>query len=353
MVLVFLAFTLCLIPGGIVSSKLGTRRAVLVSGLLMSAGVLAPLTTDIATLLPLRMTFGIGGAILLPATASIIVEWFRPTERGVMNALMLAAQGTGVASAMFLSVPLAEALEWRVVLMIYACFAFLATLGWLALGRGGRTAGSAPQTMTAKSVLAALRERNTLLLSFALVGPFAMFIGYSSWLPTYYNEVFDMPLQQATAILALLPLMGVVVNLLSGFLLARLGLHRPMLAIPGLLFPIGAFGAFYFNNTGIILASIVLLGFSFWLFLPTVFTIAMELPGVDMERVALVTAAVLTIGNASTVISPFMVGVVTDAVGSYVPSLAVLAAMPLTAAIAARSLPETGHRARRRLPIAS
>ena len=97
MVLVFLAFTLCLIPGGIVSSKLGTRRAVLVSGLLMSAGVLAPLTTDIATLLPLRMTFGIGGAILLPATASIIVEWFRPTERGVMNALMLAAQGTGVA----------------------------------------------------------------------------------------------------------------------------------------------------------------------------------------------------------------------------------------------------------------
>ena len=352
MVLVFLAFTLCLIPGGIVSSRLGTRRAVLLSGLLMSAGVLTPLTTDIATLLPLRMTFGLGGAILLPATASIIVEWFRPTERGVMNALMLAAQGTGVASAMFLSVPLADALEWRVVLMIYGCFAFVATLGWLVLGRGGRTAGSTPQTMTARDVFAALRERNTLLLSFALVGPFAMFIGYTSWLPTYYHEVFDMPLQQATAILALLPLMGVVVNLLSGFLLARLGLHRPMLAIPGLLFPIGAFGAFYFNNTPIILAAIIVLGFSFWLFLPTVFTIAMELPGVDMERVALVTAAVLTIGNASTVISPFMVGVVTDAVGSYVPSFAVLAVMPLTAVVAARSLPETGHRARRRLPVA-
>ena len=353
MVLVFLAFTLCLIPGGIVSSRLGTRRAVLLSGLLMSAGVLTPLTTDIATLLPFRMTFGLGGAILLPATASIIVEWFRPTERGVMNALMLAAQGTGVASAMFLSVPLADALEWRVVLMIYGCFAFVATLGWLVLGRGGRTAGSTPQTMTARDVFAALRERNTLLLSFALVGPFAMFIGYTSWLPTYYHEVFDMPLQQATAILALLPLMGVVVNLLSGFLLARLGLHRPMLAIPGLLFPIGAFGAFYFNNTPIILAAIIVLGFSFWLFLPTVFTIAMELPGVDMERVALVTAAVLTIGNASTVISPFMVGVVTDAVGSYVPSFAVLAVMPLTAVVAARSLPETGHRARRRLPVAS
>ena len=351
MVLVFLAFTLCLIPGGVISSRLGTRRAVVLSGLLMSAGTLAPLTTDIPTLLPLRISFGIGGAILLPSTASLIVEWFRPTERGVMNALMLAAQGTGVATAMFLSVPLAEALEWRLVFMVYGFVAFAAMLAWLALGRGGRAQADAGQTMSAKSVLAALRERNTLLLSFALVGPFAMFIGYSSWLPTYYNEVFDMPLQQATAILALLPLMGVVVNMLSGFLLARLGLHRPMLAVPGLLFPIGAFGAFYFDNTAIILASIVLLGFSFWLFLPTVFTIAMELPGVDMERVALVTAAVLTIGNASTVISPFMVGVATDALGSYVPSLAVLAAMPLTAAIAARSLPETGHRARRAAPV--
>ena len=351
MVLVFLAFTLCLIPGGIISSRVGARRAILVSGLLMSAGTPAPLTTDIATLLPLRMAFGMGGAILLPATASLIVEWFRPTERPVMNALMLAAQGTGVATAMFLSVPLADALEWRVVLMLYGCFAFAAMLVWLVLGRGGRPRPAAAQTMSPRAILAALRERNTLLLSLALVGPFAMFIGYSSWLPTYYHEVFDMPLQQATAILALLPLMGVVVNLLSGFLLARLGLHRPLLAVPGLMFPIGAFGAFYFNNTPIILAAIVVMGFSFWIFLPTVFTIAMELPGVDMERVALVTAAVLTIGNASTVLSPLMVGLVTDALGSYVPSLAVLAVMPLTAVIAARSLPETGHRARRHLPV--
>ncbi len=351
MVLVFLAFTLCLIPGGVVSSKLKTRRAVLLSGLLMSTGALTPLTTDIATLLPLRVMFGIGGAILLPSTASLIVEWFRPTERGVMNALMLAAQGTGVATAMFLSVPLAEALEWRIVLMLYGCVAFAAMLGWLAFGRGGRAAESTQQSMSAKDVFGALRERNTILLAFALVGPFAMFIGYSSWLPTYYNEVFDMPLQQATAILALLPLMGVVVNMLSGFLLARLGLHRPLLAGPGLAFPIGAFGAFYFDSTPIILASILLMGFSFWIFLPTVFTIAMELPGVDAARVALVTAAVLTIGNASTVVSPLAVGVVTDALGSYVPSLAVLAVMPLTAVVSARLLPETGQRARRTLPV--
>jgi len=140
------------------------------------------------------------------------------------------------------------------------------------------------------AVLGVLKERNTLLLSLELVGPFAMLIGYSSWLPTYYNEEFNMPLQRATSLVAILPLMGVVVNILSGFLLARLGLHRPLLLIPGLLFPIGAFGAFYFDSTPVIIAAILLLGLSVWIFLPTVFTIAMELPGVSVERVAVVTA---------------------------------------------------------------
>ena len=204
--------------------------------------------------------------------------------------------------------------------------------------------------MSVTAVLGVLKERNTLLLSLALAGPLAMFISYSSWLPTYYNEVFDMPLQKATSILAILPLMGVVVNLLSGFLLARLGLNRPLLMIPGLIFPIGAFGAFYFNSTPIIIAAILVLGFSFWIFLPTVFTTAMELPGVTLEKVGVVTAAVLTIGNASTIVAPFLVGVVTDAIGSYVPSLAVLAIVPVTAVVAAIALPETGHRARTSLP---
>ena len=65
----------------------------------------------------------------------------------------------------------------------------------------------------------------------------------------------------------------------------------------------------------------------------------------------MVTAAALTIGNASTVVSPLLVGMVTDMVGSYVPSLSVLAILPITAVIAAVKLPETGHRAKGRLSV--
>ena len=351
MVTAFLVFTIFLIPGGIISTKLGTKGAVLVSGLLMTAGVFAPITSNLPAILPLRVAFAMGNAILLPASAAIIVQWFKTSERPIMNAVNLAAQGTGVAAAMFLSVPLAEALEWRTVLMVYGVFASLGTVVWLVFGRAVQSDASSENTLSLKAIFGVIKERNTLLLSLAFVGPFAMFVSYSSWLPTYYNEEFDMPLQQASAILALLPLMGVVVNVLSGFLLARLGLHRPLLMVPGLLFPIGAFGAFYFNSIPIIIAAILVLGFCFWILLPTALTVAMELPGVTPGKVAMVTAAALTIGNASTVVSPFLVGVVTDMVGSYLPSLSVLAILPITAVIAAVKLPETGHRAKGRLSV--
>ena len=351
MVVAFTTFTVSLIPGGVICSRLGTRNAVLLSGLLMTAGILAPATSNLAALLPLRVAFGVGNAILLPATAAMIVQWFKLGERPVMNAVTLALQGSGVATAMFLSVPLAEAIEWQTVLMVYGIVASIGTVTWLALGRSTRPGAAPAEPVSARAVFGVLKEKNTLLLAFAFVGPFALFIGFSSWLPTYYNEVFEMPLQQATSLLALLPLMGIVVNVLSGFLLARLGLHRPLLILPGMLLPIGGFGAFYFDSIPIIVASIVVMGFCFWLFLPTALTIAMELPGVTLEKVALVTAGALTIGNASTIVSPLLVGIVTDMLGTYVPMLSALAVFSCTAAIAAIKLPETGHRAKRPVSI--
>ena len=203
--LVFLAFTVFLIPGGLIAAKLGTKRAIIIISCLMAAGVSVVMTSNFAALLPLRVAFGMGGGILLPATSSVVVQWFRPNERPILNALFLAGQGTGVATAMFLSVPLADALEWRLVFTIYGLFALLGATAWLLLGRTPPRGAVPVETLPLMAVLGVLKERNTLMLSLALVGPFAMFIGYSSWLPTYYNEVFNMPLQLGISLLAARP----------------------------------------------------------------------------------------------------------------------------------------------------
>ena len=81
------------------------------------------------------------------------------------------------------------------------------------------------------------------------------------------------------------------------------------------------------------------------MFIPALLTIPMELPGVTVERVAIVTAAALTMGNGATVISPLFIGYLTDAMGSYLPSLTIVAILPLTLVIGALALPETGSKA--------
>lgn len=92
MVLVFLAFTIFLLPGGVIAAKLGTKKAIAVSGFLMTTGVFAVATSNFAALLRLRVAFGMGGGILLTATATVIIQWFRPNERPIMNALNLAVR---------------------------------------------------------------------------------------------------------------------------------------------------------------------------------------------------------------------------------------------------------------------
>lgn len=346
MTVVFLVFTLFLIPGSALSAKINAKNAIVLSGFLMAGTSWFFLPNDFVTLLPLRMLFGIGASILLTATATIILHWFKPSERPVVNAFNLACQGSGATFAMVFTVPLAEnfGLGWQLVLSSYGWFVVFGTVLWLAFGRTSPAASTEPDLFSLSTLREMLKEKNTWLLSLAPVGPIAMFIAYSSWLPTYYNEVFGMSLSDATSLLGILPLMGVIINVPGGLLLSRVGLHRPFLFVPGLLFPIGALVAIGFNNPLVIFFGLVILGVSLSIFLPTVFTVAMELPGTTPEKAAIVTAAALTLANGATIISPLFVGLSTDLSGSYLPSLILLAIIPLTAVLASWKLPETGSR---------
>lgn len=231
-------------------------------------------------------------------------------------------------------------------LFLFGAFALVGTSVWLAAGRSAPTLREPALPFSMRDVLPVLTERNTLLLSLAAVGPFAVYIGFSSWLPSYYHEVLGMSVSRSSAMVAILPLMGAVVNPLSGLLQARVGRRKPFLLVPGVVFPFAAVGTFLlFTHPLPIIISTIVLGICFSMFLPALLTIPMELPGITVERVAIVTAAALTMGNGATVISPLFIGFLTDALGSYLPSLTVVALLPLTLVISALAMPETGSKA--------
>ena len=348
--LVIMMLSIFLVPGGVIVTKLGAKRALLLGGVLIAAGVLAPVAPNFLVLLSLRAALGLGVGIAFPATSALVVHWFRPRELPLMNGLVLAGQGTGVAISLFFGVALADAFGWRYALFIYGGLALVATMVWLFLGKTPRAAIESVAAPTVREVLASLREKTTLLLSLAAVGPFAVFVAFTSWLPTYYHEVRGMPLEQASALGGMIPVMGIFVSLLGGYLAARLGRRKPLLVLSGTLFPFAAFGSFLFEDPVLVRGAVALLGFCAFIYLPTLLTIPMDmlnLPGMSAEKVAIMTGAALTLGNLSSFFSPIFIGTLTDALGSYEPSMAMLAFLPVTLLIAARFLPETGPKASR------
>ena len=85
-----------LIPGSLLINSIGTKKAMFVGGLFMSAGVLTPFADSFTLLVIIRVMFGMGVAITLPTTSAITMEWFKPNELPILNGITESGRAVGV-----------------------------------------------------------------------------------------------------------------------------------------------------------------------------------------------------------------------------------------------------------------
>jgi cyanate permease len=339
-----IVLTISLLPSGILIAKIGSKRAMVIGGLLMSSGLIAPLLDSFTMMVLMRLLFGVGAAICLPVTSSILMEWFKPNELPVMNGINESGRSVGVAFGILAAVSIANVFGWDMVFFFFGVLPMVATVIWFVGGRSADVVQEQSDEFSLSNNIDLIFNRNTLLIAIASMGPFALFIGYSSWLPSYYNEIHGMTIERSSSLVAVLPFVAAIATPLSGIIVSKSGIRRPILIMAGLTFPLLAFGCFMMTSTILITICIIGLGSMFALYIVTILTIPMELPGVDASKVGIVTAAALTIGNGTAVMSPIFIGSLTDITGSYIPALSVVAIMPLLMIVSGLFLPETGKR---------
>lgn len=320
----------------------------------MAAGLFVPLASDFAALLVLRLVYGFGVAIVLPQTASVIMQWFTPRQVPSVNGFNIVGQSLGNTLAMFLGGSLAQTLGWSATLMLTGAVSLASAIAWLVLGRSSVRLEAVAAPPSLGEMAGVLRDRSTLLLGIGLAGAFGQNVALSSWLPTYYNNVLEFPLESAGSMVSLIPLFGILGAFLGGYLPVRLGLRRPILILSGGLMTLLAFGTFVLPNEALIFTSVVSIGVMSWAFVPASFTVPMELPGVTAATAGMSLAVALSLGNIGGFFAPVMVGFLADQTGSYVPGLAIAALIPLSLLTCGYLLPETGPRsARLRLEASS
>ena len=332
------------IPAGMLVGRVGLKKLIGIAWLLSAAPTLSFLATSFPLLLAVRVAYGLSFAIMIPALGPILMQWFRPRELPLINAMNVAIGGLGITLSTFIVAPLAALVGWKGALSLLGATSLLGVACWAGLGRVEEPAQRTESRHLFSEIKAVLRSRTTLLLALADAGPFTQYVVLTAWLPTFFYEVHGMSLSKAGAVVGVLPLTGVFTVLIVGFLTLRIRRRRPFLIVPGLLVGAAGFGSFLLGDSLALYPALVLLGIASWSYLPVLFTIPMELPNASPERVALVWAAIITVGGVMSFLGPLTVGALTDTLGTYIPGFALFAVLASSLAVGGFLLPETGAR---------
>lgn len=344
------------IPGGILIARIGVKRAYFWAWIAMALLALAPLAPNFYVLLALRLTYGVGLALMVVATGPLVMQWFRPKEMLLINSLNTAILSMGVAASLAGAVPLAELLGWKMTLTVFSGIGIAGAILWPAAPRDRDSGQARRPGISVREVVSVLRGRTVALLVAADAGIFIQYTALTTWLPTFYGAERGISPEEAGYITSILPFVGIFAVLAGGSipllfesLRSKLTIlpgwgnflfsYRGVLASSGILAILGGLGAFLFAGQIGIYVSVVVLGVGSWFYVPALLTIPMRLSGATPERVAAVWGSYMTFSGLGMFIFPILVGWLYDYSSSYYPGFIICAVASWALLIAGIFLP--------------
>lgn len=318
------------IPGGMLAARIGLKRAYMLSWLSMSLLALSAITPSFPAMLLLRLSYGVGLALMVSASGPLVMQWFRRREILIINALNTAILSLGVAISVAGAVPLAQWLDWKTALTVFSGVGVIGAILWPLAPKAPPSAPSETTRqrgcgISLREVLTVLRGRAVALLVAADAGIFIQYTALTGWLPTFYHEARGLSPSEAGFLTSILPFVGIFAVIAGGALPMRFS-YRSILLLSGILAIAGGLGSFLLTPAPAIYLSVVALGIGSWLYVPTLLTVPIRLPDATPERVAVIWGSFMTFSGIGMFIAPIMVGAIRDAAGSYLTGFLICAA---------------------------
>lgn len=233
----WLAYGIGQLPGGVLADRLGEGR-ILVLSTALSAGTIALVATAaaVSVLFAATALFGLATALYGVARYTALSDLF-PDNDGAAVGITLAAGEVGNAVLPPLAGLLAAALAWQYG-FAFAVPLFVGVSFYLHLTLPVRTSGptSAVDSMsleTARYVLVSLAKPTIVVATAIQLLGFSVWQVFTGFYPTYLIEVKGLPTAFVTVMFGLFFALGVVVQPLSGAAYDRFGIRRSLPAVMG------------------------------------------------------------------------------------------------------------------------
>lgn len=324
--------------GGFLVERYTPRRVLTAIILLWSVmTVVTGLAWSFASLMVIRIVFGMCEGPMAPASTRVFTVWMLPRERGIASGLALAAMPAGIIIGNLLSTGIVAAYGWRSVFFIFgAAGVLVAIFTWMiirnqpgdhpAISRGEldliqstltRYEGAASQAARGSTLGELLKNPWVWALCGIFFSMGLIIWANINWLPTYFMKARGSGLLRSGVYSSIPWVAAALGPLVLGWLSDHVGrnLRAPWLALS--MFAVVPAVAFAVATPSVTTCLILFSIASFFVIgaLAMIYVLPMEI--FDRSDVAKVAGMMLAWGSLAGVIAPVLVGYVLQATNSF------------------------------------
>lgn len=336
------AVTLAKIVGtfiaALIAAKLGVKIAFLVSSFMIALGYLTPQAPNYDLLLVSRFVMGLGGALMVVYFNPIVIKWFSPSERPIVNGLNSVAFNIGVCIVLFWFGDLSAALGgWKNVLSLFSIISVGLAFLFMLVDFSGSDNQQAPANSAVNSDYTyseGLKSKFNWIYAFSFTGILSLFVCIFTFFP-------QAGIAQTKYIVGF-GVLGTVFGILIG---KYYPLRLPPLRWCGLLLVIASFLTCFSPNEALQTFSAILLGISLFIPYAVLMTLPQELPNMTGKRITVIFSIFYSVSYLVSTAVLWLFGWLVDLNnGDFTSAFILISLVSSSLFLASFFLPETGKK---------
>lgn len=340
------AITIAKVIGNLIAAwflvRLGPKKAFALASLLIVAGVLGVWAGSYPLYVLTRLVMGFGGAFVIVYFGPIVMNYFTPEERPLVNGINSIAFNTGNLLALLFTGALMGWLgSWQGVIAVIAAASLVLLFVWLAVSEdfalGARKSG--PQEVY--TLGDGIRDPFNWVLPFCYSGILFAYIAIFSLFPLIPG--FAVPGKNLSALMITAGMVGTVAGIVAA---KKYPLRVPLIRYCGLIMTLFLALMILTTNQAVAYGAAFLTGFFMFLPVTAMMTLPQELPGMTPGRVTVVFGMFWSLSYLIETVWMLCAGALADLTGNPFKAALFVLVCSASAFVASFFLPETGRKTR-------
>ncbi|GAW95669.1 MULTISPECIES: MFS transporter [Colwellia] len=320
-----------------VALKFGIKYAFFIASLFIVIGLLTPFAPNYELLLLSRFLMGLGGAFMIVYFNPIVMHWFTPDERPVINGLNAVAFNIGTGIVLWKMTEINQFTgDWKVSLISFSIASLLLSFAWLLVKFEDE---STEQSQDGKAVvhysyMDGLKDKFNWAYGLTYSGLLAFYI----CLFTFYPKA---GISQSKWVIGF----GIVGTLAGIIYSKKVPLRLPVIRWSGAVMVITIIGVSFSSSEWLQTLSAIVLGFFIFFPITALVSIPHELPKMTGQRITVVFSLFYSISYLLSTVVLWLFGKLVDInQGDYTASFILISIVSSTFFIGSFFLPETGKK---------